>query len=746
MDAAGNAYVTGFTASSDFPVTPGAFQTAKPGLENAFVLKLNPSGSALVYSTYLGGNDGEFPGGMAIDSSGDAYVTGGTSSTNFPTTTGALQTTYQGSQQVGGADAFVTKLNPTGTALIYSTYIGGSVDDNCATSRYDLGNYGDNGQGIAVDSAGNAYVSGLSCNLTFPTTPDAISTAGGIFLAEINPDASALVYSTKLPSGSSPNKVGSSTALALDNAGNVYITGLSFPGLPTTTGAFQTTAPATAFGTAFVAKFSFESSLTCSTTTVTSSQNPQSAGGNVTFTADVSVCPPSTGGALAGTVAFSANGVSLGSGTLDSNGNATISTTTLPVGSDAITAVYSGNTTTSPSTGTLTETILGQPATIAVVSGSGQTSVQGTTFANPLLVLVSDSNNDPLPGISVTFSGSGVSLSNSGAATTNSAGEAQVAATPTASGSLTVTAAASGLAATAKFSLTATAPAEPVAVLSPASLVFGSQASGTASAAQSITLSNMGNAALNITGSGVSITGANAADFSQSNQCGSSVAAGGSCAISVTFTPSLSAGSETAILSVPDNASGSPQQTQLSGIALPPPSVSCTVPTISLSGDAGTGQIVCTATDFTGAVSLNCNLPATLSTYISCSFNPATLTFTSSTTQATSTLTIQPLQSASLDRRRFTEMIPAGVVSLGATLWLPAWLFGVGSKRRKWLSVFLLLMTSLYCLQMITACGGGSGKGSSTTSSLVPSGTYQASIVIKGTDLDDTIMFSIQAP
>ena len=765
VDAAGDAYVTGFTGSTDFPVTPGAFQTAKPGLDNAFVLKLNPSGSALIYSTYLGGNDAEFPGGMAVDSSGDAYVTGGTSSTNFPTTTGVLQTTYQGTQQVGGADAFVTKLNPTGTALIYSTYIGGSVNNNCATSRYDLGNYGDNGQGIAVDSAGNAYVSGLSCNSAFPTTPDAISTTGGIFLAEINPDASALVYSTKLPSGFSPNKVGSSTALARDNAGNVYITGITFSGsgpgsLPTTTGAFQTTAPNTAFGTAFVAKFSFESSLTCSITAVTSSQNPQSAGSNVTFTANVSVCqlaisggpaergvssPTPDASSLTGTVAFSMNTTSLGSSVLDSNGNATISTTALPIGSDTVTAFYAGNSTTSPSSANLTETILGQPASIAVVSGSGQTSVQGTTFANPLVVLVTDTNNNPLPGVTVTFSGSGASFSNSGAATTNSAGEAQVTATPTASGSLTVTAGVSGLTSTARFSLNATASTAPVAVLTPASLVFGPQASGTASAAQSISLSNTGNAALNIAGSGIGIAGANAADFSQSNQCGSSVAAGGSCAISVTFMPSLSAGSETAILSVPDNASGSPQQVQLSGIALPPPSVSCTVPMITLSGDAGTGQIVCTATDFTGTVSLSCNLPATLSTYVSCNFNPSTLTFTSSTTQVSSALTIQPLRTANLKRKGLTDTLPGTVVSLGALLWLPAWFLGLRRKRGKSQRVSLLLMVLLCYLHMVTACSGGSGKGSNTPL-LAPSGTYQASIVLKGTGLNDTITFSIQVP
>ena len=751
VDGAGSAYVTGLTESSDFPVTPGAFQSTKSGIENAFVLKLNSTGSTLIYSTYLGGNDTEFPAGMAIDILGDAFVTGGTSSTNFPTTPDALQTTYQGTQQVGAADVFVTKLNPTGTALIYSTYIGGSVNNNCGTSRYDLGNYGDNGQGIAVDSAGNAYVSGLSCNSDFPTTPDAISTVGGIFLVEINPDASALVYSTKLPSGVSPNKVGSSTALARDNAGNVYITGITFSGsgpgsLPTTTGAFQTTAPPTAFGTAFVAKFSFESSLSCSITALTSSQNPQSEGGNVTFTANVSVCPASMSGSLAGTVAFSANTISLGSGTLDSNGSATISTTALPVGSDKIVAVYSGNATTLPSTGTLTETILGQPASIAVVSGSGQTSVQGTTFANPLVVLVTDTNNNPLPGVTVTFSGSGASFSNSGAATTNSAGEAQVTATPTASGSLTVTAVVSGLTSTAKFSLTATASTAPVAVLSPASLVFGPQASGTASAAQSIRLSNTGNAALNITGPDIGITGANAADFSQSNQCGSSVAAGSSCAISVTFTPSLSAGSETAILTVPDNASGSPQQVQLSGIALPPPSVSCTVPMITLSGDAGTEQIVCTATDFTGTVSLNCNLPATLSTYVSCSFNPATLTFTSSTTQVSSALTILPLQAAALERKGLPNTLPGTALSLSALLWLPLWLLGLRRKMGKSLRVSLFLMVLLCCVQVVTACGGGSGKGGGGTSSLPPAGTYQGSIVLKGTDLNETITFNIQVP
>ena len=119
--------------------------------------KLNPTGSALVYSTYLGGSDTDAAFGIAVDTVGNAYVTGDTRSTNFPTTLGAFQTA------VGGFDAFVTKLNPTGSALVYSTYLGGSgVDD---------------GHGIAVDAVGNAYVTGTTTSPNFPTTAGAFQTA-----------------------------------------------------------------------------------------------------------------------------------------------------------------------------------------------------------------------------------------------------------------------------------------------------------------------------------------------------------------------------------------------------------------------------------------------------------------------------------------------------------------------------------------------------------------------------------------
>src|SRR5467141_3211883 len=166
VDATGNAYVTGFTASTDFPTTPGAFQTAFGGGGlDAFVVKLNPTGSARVYATYLGGAGSDVGLGIAIDTAQNAYVTGGTFSANFPTAAGVSQPTL-----AGGRDAFVTQLNATGTALVYSTYLGGAGTDV--------------GNAIAVDGTGAAYITGSTtcagapCDLStdFPTTGGVVQT------------------------------------------------------------------------------------------------------------------------------------------------------------------------------------------------------------------------------------------------------------------------------------------------------------------------------------------------------------------------------------------------------------------------------------------------------------------------------------------------------------------------------------------------------------------------------------------
>jgi hypothetical protein len=157
VDAQGNAYVTG-TAGTDFQTTPGAFQPALAGSFDAFVAKLNPPGSGLVYSTYLGGTNEDHGNGIAVNAAGNAYVTGYTSSSNFPTTPDAFQPALADQPGlVDVEDVFVTILNTAGSAPVYSTYLGGAV--------------GDTGQGIAVDAASNAYVTGGTASSNFPTTP-----------------------------------------------------------------------------------------------------------------------------------------------------------------------------------------------------------------------------------------------------------------------------------------------------------------------------------------------------------------------------------------------------------------------------------------------------------------------------------------------------------------------------------------------------------------------------------------------
>ena len=212
VDASGNAYVTGSTASSDFP-TANAFQSTNRGGDDVFVTKLNVTGSAPVYSTYLGGSGNDEASGIAVDASGYAYVTGNTDSTSFPTAN-AIQGKNGG--VLGTRDAFVTKLNAAGSGLLYSTYLGGSGDDD--------------GFGIAVDSSGNTYVTGTTYSTDFPlVTPlpipnNALQGSSDAFVTKLNATGSALVYSTYLGSSAEDDGVG----IAVDSSGNAYVTGDTF--------------------------------------------------------------------------------------------------------------------------------------------------------------------------------------------------------------------------------------------------------------------------------------------------------------------------------------------------------------------------------------------------------------------------------------------------------------------------------------------------------------------------------------
>ena len=197
VDSAGDAYVTGYTYSPDFP-TVHALQPTFGGDVDAFVAKLTADGSALVYLTYLGGSGEDYGNSIAVDSAGDAYVTGYTYSPDFPTVH-ALQPTFG-----GDVDAFVAKLRSDGSALDFSTYLGGSGEDY--------------GNGIAVDSAGDAYVTGSTTSTDFPTVHALQPNFGGGFtdgfVAKLRLDGSALVFSTYL--GGSDYDVGRS--IAVDSA------------------------------------------------------------------------------------------------------------------------------------------------------------------------------------------------------------------------------------------------------------------------------------------------------------------------------------------------------------------------------------------------------------------------------------------------------------------------------------------------------------------------------------------------
>jgi len=236
VDGTGNAYVTGRTNSTDFPTTLGAFQTQWASGFNpcgpdpvpptdVFVTKLNATGTALIYSTYLGGHLDDSGTAIAVDAGGNVYITGWTfSRSDFPTTMGAFQPTstaindcFQG--------AFAAKLDPAGSQLIYSTFL----------SWLDAGN------AIAVDSNGQAHVTGSTGNPSaFPTTPGAFQTSSAgasvVFVTKFNAAGSGLIYSTLL--GNSSNDSGN--GIAVDNAGNAYVTGSAGANFPTTPGAFQT--------------------------------------------------------------------------------------------------------------------------------------------------------------------------------------------------------------------------------------------------------------------------------------------------------------------------------------------------------------------------------------------------------------------------------------------------------------------------------------------------------------------------
>jgi hypothetical protein len=324
VDPAGNAYVTGATAATDFP-TVNAIQPnlggSGLGVGNAFVSKINAAGSGLVYSTYLGGSNLEIGFGIAADTAGNAYVTGWSSSANFPTVN-ALQVVVS-----DGTHAFVSAINATGSALRYSTRLGGT--------GIDLG------FGIAVDSAGDAFVTGSTSSSDFPTVNPTETFNGSddnAFVSELNVAGSALLFSTYL-GGTGSRGSDHARAIAVDADGNAYVTGITDSTTFPTANPIQ---PAlVGFVDTFVTKIVPGQTLGSSETSLSSSPDTSTISQQVTFTSTVTVPPGAS--AATGTVNFLEGTAMLGTGTLNGAGVATFSTSSLAAGIHLITAAYEGD-------------------------------------------------------------------------------------------------------------------------------------------------------------------------------------------------------------------------------------------------------------------------------------------------------------------------------------------------------------------------------------------------------------------
>jgi len=624
VDSKGNAYLSGYTESTNFPVTSGAFQTTYGnGAHNGFVVKFNSGGTQVGYSTYLGGSGDDYAYAAAVDSAGDAYVTGATNSTNFPSLN-AFQPNYAGGQCAVAPntfpcyDAFVSKLNPAGSALLFSTYLGGTGSDY--------------GYAIALDSSANAYITGYTTSINFPTTPAAFdhvfSGAYDVFVAKLNSSGSALAYSTYLggsggtqaaygiavdsngsayvtgynyggnfptanpvqaqntafydafvsvldPTGSflvfstylGGTQDDFGRGIALDPSGNIYVAGATFsPDFPTTSGSFEPSYMGGPYD-AFVTKYSAPAMPVVAISPSSYNFGSQAVG---TASSPEAIDLTNTGGVALVISSITASGDfsqtnNCGAG-LASGASCTISVTFTPSQSGARSGAITVSDNASPATQTisLTGTGAGAQANLAPSSLTFSPQPVGTS-SSPQSLTLSNSGSTALTISSIAISGDFSQTNTCGSSlAANSSCTISVTFTPTAigsrSGTITVTDNASPATQAASLSGTGTAP---TASLSPTSLVFASQALGTSSSPQSVTLNNPGSATLTI--SSITVSG----DFSQTNTCGTSLAAGSSCTISVTFTPTAS-GSRTGSVTVTDNASPATQTVSLSGTGTAP--------------------------------------------------------------------------------------------------------------------------------------------------------------------------------
>lgn len=709
LDLLGNIYVTGTTNSPNFPVTNGALQSNLAGNQDIFVTKLAADGSHLIYSTYLGGSNSEFAHGIAVDSSGDAYVTGETYSTDFP-----IVNAFQSTSQVGAG--FVSKLSADGSTLVYSTYLGGSLEG--ATNA------------VAVDSAGEAIVAGRTYSTDFPvlnTFQPAHATDSGdsdATLTKLSASGSSLVFSTYLGGNSNDFARG----VALDASGNIYVAGLTFSSdFPTVAGSFETTYSDTPGGTGFVSKFNpTGSQLTYSTFLAGSNINAVAVNGlsQAFVTGNASSALPTTVGAFQTTTPNPFIGAGAGFVTgFNTSGSGLVYSTFLGGNNgDAGNAIAIDSSNDVYVTGETFSTNFPMQASVQpAYAGSGDAFVSELDPSGSQLIFstllgggAQGYGTDEGFGIVVDTSDNVVA-----AGSTNAPDFPVLNAWQPALAGF-------GNAFVTKFTH---APA-PVLSLSAPNLTFAPQVVTIKGAAQTLTLQNLGNANLSV--SQVAVTG----DYSVSNSCTAAVAPNSSCHLGVTFTPTAP-GDRPGTLSIYSNATLQPDVVQLDG----------TGQDFQFGGAPGTaiispGQSAPVAltlmplSGFNQEVSFSCSgLPLNSS----CVFTPTNTTL-DGTNKASVQLSIYTSAGAVVPRRSTRPGGPWANLSVpGVAIWAVSLLAGslffclVFTRARSSRVAFAALASIVLFGLALAACGGsgGGGGGSSGTSSPTPVGTY--SVVINAT-------------
>ncbi len=630
LNSSNQVYVAGATTACDFPVM-NAYQSSCGGGWDAFVTQVSADGSSLVYSTYLGGNSDDMAYTMALDPSGNILLSGYTYSQNYPTVN-AYQSTMQPNQQnYYGTDGFVSKLSADCSTLVYSTYYAGNtnVAENCGyvcwPSPWTYVN------GIAVDASGAAYVTGTTNTYNFPTTDGAYQTTNSSsgdqqvgFVGKFD-SAGNLVYSTYLGAGASNYWVGIN-GIAVDGQGDAYIIGQAYPwaqSIPVTTpNICDPSQSSCSYG--FIFKLDPTGAFPVYSTFLGNNVdvNPQSL--LVDANGDAYVLSQSGGGdvsQLVNPIETFTNQADIYVQEIDPTGGTNLFSTFVGgygydypggIAVDASGSIYiTGytNSTDFPVTAAALQNTLGGNSDV-FVSKIG-TAVQPAVAISPSLVqfsirpvgsvsqpntsLLRNMGNSPLTITNLTITGDFSETDNCGT-TVAAAGSCTFAVTFTPTqpgpryGSIMIEDDAAG---SPHFINLVGNGATAVAALAPTSLAFPSLQINQTSSAQSVTLTNNGNATMVI--SNISLDG----DYAQTNNCPGSLGIGSSCTFQITFTPT-DGGARNGSLSITDNAPGSPHTVALTGsgyvtTATVTPS-SLTFANQALSSTSSAQQIVITNT------------------------------------------------------------------------------------------------------------------------------------------------------